>query len=92
MRRSFCRSFPLSALMLSRNASIRLTTFDRTGSLGRSIFSPFCFFAEKLFERILVLVLKFLGLKITALCADDVQGQIEHIFRHLLIFDILEVV
>jgi hypothetical protein len=44
MRRSFRRSFPLSALMLSRNASIRLTTFDRAGSLGRSIFSPFCFF------------------------------------------------
>jgi hypothetical protein len=30
----------------------------------------FLLFAEKLFERVLVLVLKFLGLKIAALCAE----------------------
>jgi hypothetical protein len=41
VRRSF-RSFPLSTLMLSRNASIRLNTFDQAGSPRRSIFSPFC--------------------------------------------------
>jgi hypothetical protein len=53
---------------------------------------PFLLFAQKLFERILVLVLEFLGIKIASLCAHYMQGEIEHIFRHLLVFDVIEVI
>src|SRR4051812_17040869 len=41
---------PFSALTLCRSASIKSTTLDGLLSLGRSIFSPFCFFLRRSFK------------------------------------------
>jgi hypothetical protein len=44
-RLTFWGALPLSAFTLGRSASIRLTTFERVGVFGASIFSPLAFFS-----------------------------------------------
>jgi hypothetical protein len=63
---------------LLRSASIRLTTLERAGALSALIVSPFCFFFCR-FERVFVLILKFLWGEFAALGVDDASRQVEHL-------------
>src|SRR5262249_4410912 len=42
-------------------------------------------------ERIFVLVLKFVRLKVPRFCFNDVRGQLQHVLWDLFVWDILEI-
>lgn len=69
---------------------MRLTTLDRAGSFGRSIFSPLAFFSIISFSACSYWSSKVCGSK-SAFGVDDVQGEIEHVFRHFLVRDFVEI-
>jgi hypothetical protein len=63
---------------------MRLTKLVRAGSFGRSIRSPFCFLRRS--------SLSAFSLEPAGLGFDDVDGEIEHVLRHLLVLDHIEIV
>ena len=50
------------------------------------------FLADQVLERILILILELLRIEMPRLGLDDMPGKLEHVFRHLLIGNIVEIV
>ena len=63
---------------------------------SRRLFRPLDLFALGLLfnqfaQGVFVLILEFFGLEVAALRFDDVQGEIQHVFRHFLVRDFVEI-
>src|SRR5438132_10878921 len=87
---TFWRSFPSLY-----TTSQRLHQVDNLGWFAfawRLDLLAVLFFLQQLFQRILVLVLEFLGIEISFLGVNDMRRQLKHVGRHLLVFNVVEIV
>jgi CheY-like chemotaxis protein len=88
-----CRS--RGTLLLGDAATQSIHQIDDVGTRG--LFRPFnplapLLLAQKLLQRVFVLVLKFLRFKSSLLAIDDVDCQVEHVFGDFFVFDHVEIV